>query len=159
VIDLPVLRPAVEETAKPSGDSTRLFPALARRRFLVIDDEPTLVDLLHTFLTQQGSSVDTAGSGNLGLQKLLKEDYDAIVCDLRMPGLSGEELFRNLEEVKPAAMARFLFVTGDMLTDETRRFLESSGAAYVMKPFYLKDVARRLVAVVTGRRQDAPTEG
>ena len=155
-LDLPIVRSAVDEAPKPSGDSTRLFPALSRRSFLVIDDEPPLVDLLHTFLTQQGAAVDTASNGNIGLQKLLKQDFDAVICDMRMPGMAGDDLFRNLEEVKPEMMRRFLFVTGDILSDETKGFLEKCGAAHIMKPFYLKDVARRLQRIVTGQSAMGP---
>jgi PAS domain S-box-containing protein len=156
-IDLPILRPQTEVVEpRKAGESTRLFPALARRSFLVVDDEAALVDLLHAFLTQQGARVDVASNGALGLQKILKEDYDAVVCDLRMPGLSGDELFKNLEGVKPQIMKRFLFVTGDVLTGETREFLERSGCAHIAKPFYLKEIARHLARIAGGAQMPRP---
>ena len=112
---------------------------------LVVDDEPTLVDLQKEILEALGAVVVGAASGREAIEHLRKRAFDVIVTDLRMPGgVSGQDLFRWVESNAPQSAGRFVFVTGDNAGDGSRDFLESVGARCVMKPFTMEDYVRTM---------------
>jgi DNA-binding NtrC family response regulator len=86
--------------------------------------------------------VETALSGEIALKKLGARTYDLILSDVRMPGLDGPGLYREVERRHPNLVQRFIFVTGDALRPETRQFVDGSGILAVSKPFDLEAVRR-----------------
>jgi CheY-like chemotaxis protein len=82
-----------------------------------------------------GHRVDTAPNGTTALEKLRQRRYDVVLTDIRMPALDGPGLWREVERTHPDLARRFVFGTGDMLSPETRAFLEESGLPRVSKPF------------------------
>ena len=61
--------------------------------------------------------------------------FDAVIVDMRMPDLSGEQLYRQLETADPEHAARVIFTTGQLVDEQVRTFLASTGRPYVPKPF------------------------
>ena len=114
------------------------------RKLLVVDDEPSIVEVLVEILRGCGHEVDTAVNGRQALGKILRGSYDVVISDLKMPGMSGQELFREVSRSRPSMASRFLFSTGDAIARETREFLDEAGKPWIEKPF---DV-NRLVALV-----------
>ena len=89
----------------------------ALRRAIIIDDEAEIAVLLSEALRKAGYACDVAASGREA-QALIAAHagaYDAVVCDLRMPDMDGQTLFRWIEAHHPALCERTLFVTGDAL--------------------------------------------
>jgi CheY-like chemotaxis protein len=152
LISLPV-RPRPAETVAPSEISA---PEAGGRQehILVVDDEPGIAALLVEVLEHYGYRVQTAGDGAEALRLLEGHSYDLILSDTQMPGLNGIEFYRELERRHPALAGRMVFITGDLLNAEKRRFLESTGAPCLAKPFDLADVQRvvrrRLAEALTG---------
>ena len=72
------------------------------------------------------------------------EQFDVIVTDLRMPGLDGQALYREIERRWPSQAERVVFVTGDTLSASLHEFVAHSGRPVIEKPFLPEDV-RRLV--------------
>ena len=71
----------------------------------------------------------------MALELLAEARFDAIVSDVRMPGLDGAGLWRAVRAQWPALARRMLFVTGDTLSPQARQLLDASGCASVDKPF------------------------
>lgn len=69
-------------------------------RILVIDDEPMLLDLLKEYLSDGRYIVDTAEDGILGLKKIQAQEYDLIITDIKMPGLSGDQILDYVKNGK-----------------------------------------------------------
>ena len=69
-------------------------------RILVIDDEPMLLDLLKEYLSDGKYMVDTAEDGILGLKKIQAQEYDLIITDIKMPGLSGHQILDYVKNGK-----------------------------------------------------------
>ena len=67
---------------------------------------------------------------------------ELVLLDISLPGMDGVELFHEIERRFPTLSKRIIFVTGDVLDVEKRRFLESSGAPFLMKPVDLGEVRR-----------------
>jgi two-component system, sensor histidine kinase and response regulator len=125
-------RPAATDTAPPVGTKT----------ILVVDDERDLAEILGEALGREGHRVEIAGNGAEALRRLEQRGYDLVVSDTKMPVMDGAELFHEIERRFPLLSKRVIFLTGDVLDAEKRRFLESSGAPFLTKPFDLGEVRR-----------------
>jgi signal transduction histidine kinase/ActR/RegA family two-component response regulator len=138
-ITLPVTeRPASADT--PSATDTA--PSGGTKTILVVDDERDLAEILVEALGREGHRVEIAGNGADALRRLEQHGYDLVVSDTKMPVMDGVELFHEIERRFPLLRKRIVFVTGDVLDAEKRRFLESSGAPFLTKPFDLGEVRR-----------------
>jgi signal transduction histidine kinase len=143
-IELPVAAPASDEVSAPES---RPVATLAPQRILVVDDEPDVAGVLSELLESDGHTVDTARNGKEALERIAQRPYDVILSDTKMPTLDGEGLFRELERRHPALRRRLAFITGDVLNETKRAFLERMGTPVLSKPFELndiRDVVRRL---------------
>ncbi|MCD4718410.1 MAG: response regulator [Desulfobacula sp.] len=67
---------------------------------LIIDDEPPILDLLSESLTRNGYDVDTVESGEKGIKKIESNNYSLIFTDIKMPGLSGEQVLQYLKHIQ-----------------------------------------------------------
>ncbi len=121
-------------------------PAPASRRVLVVDDEAGLRRIVRRYLEGRGHRVDEAGSGAEALERVAAAAYDTVLLDLKMPEMTGDELFRILRERHPETAARVVFATGDVISPARKAFLDGSGRPAFEKPFDLGEVA----AVVEG---------
>jgi signal transduction histidine kinase len=138
-ITLPVtVRPASADTSR----ATDTAPPVGTTRILVVDDERDLAETLVEALGREGHRVEIAGNGADALRRLEQHGYDLVVSDTRMPVMDGVELFHEIERRFPMLSKRIIFVTGDVLDTEKRRFLESSGTPFLTKPLDLGEVRR-----------------
>jgi signal transduction histidine kinase len=138
-IALPVLaRPASPDRSSAAETAT----PVGTRRILVVDDERELAEVLVEALGREGHRVEIACHGADALRRLEQHSYDLVVSDTKMPVMDGIELYRELALRFPALSKRIIFVTGDVLDAEKRRFLEASGAPFLTKPFDLGEIRR-----------------
>src|SRR3989449_6681461 len=93
---------------------TTLFRSLDGLRVLLVDDEEGVRRPMARFLTRRGAAVDEASDGEAALAQLGLHEPDVILADLRMPRMSGVELFARLEDERPHLAARVLFLSGDV---------------------------------------------
>jgi CheY-like chemotaxis protein len=150
-VDLPLSQaePMEEPTLRPLLGPT---PGTSARRgkVLLVDDEPDIRRSISKFLTRSGWEVDLADSGEEGLRHVAEGGYEAVLCDLRMPGMSGHEFYRRLQAAGSPAIERLVFMTGDVLSPEASRFLQEAARPVLSKPFALKDLTEVLAQVVPG---------
>jgi len=125
-------------------------------RILVVDDDPAVAELLAEFLSDEGHEVDVAENGKVALARMETTRYDVVLSDLRMPELDGPGLYRKVSQRFPEMIERFVFVTGDSLTPETRAFLEHSSAPHLSKPLSIEEL-HRVVQRIIGGPLDAAT--
>jgi signal transduction histidine kinase len=138
-------------TAAPGAPApgAALAPALPAT-VLVVDDEPSVLELQMAILDSLGASVTGVSSGSEAISCLEERQFDLIVSDLRMPGLvSGKELYRWVERNRPGAVDGFVFVTGDLI--EETAFLEHVEARRVLKPFTMDEYVTALRETLHGR--------
>lgn len=147
-VELPV---ADAIPAVPPPDPTAASPVAAvvegRGRLLVVDDEPDIVELVTLYFESLGWQVSSATDGRKALEVLESRTFDALIVDLRMPGMDGAEFYRTLARSRPELAARVVFATGDVGDTDSARFIEQTGAELVHKPFDLQTLER----VVSGR--------
>jgi CheY-like chemotaxis protein len=102
---------------------------------LVVEDEPDVSDTLCELLQREGYAVTTAPDGAAALTAIDQADFDLIISDLRMPNISGPELYARLSEAKPHLLPRIGFVTGDTLGSSMTDFLRVCARPVLEKPF------------------------
>ena len=90
--------------------------------------------------------MDAAGSGAEAYALLERRRYDVLLLDLRMPDTGGDAIYQELVERDPFHASRVIFLTGDVQSDASQRFIEGSGRAHVTKPFTFDELTRAVFA-------------
>jgi two-component system NtrC family sensor kinase len=132
VIELPIVAP------RPTGEfqSAPASHLVADRlHVLVVDDEASVRVALQRYLSSKGHEVETTASGREALARMREDAFDAVIIDMRMPDVSGEQLFGELKARDPSYAERVIFTTGQLVDDSVRTFLASTGRPCVPKPF------------------------
>lgn len=135
---------ATEQVRSTADDDSA--PGTARGSVLVIDDEPDVADLIASVLQRDGYRVTTVASAEDGLTSL-PGDFDVILSDLNMPGLSGRDFLTSVRERWPGLEDRIGFITGDTMSPGAEQFLVLAGRPYLEKPVSPADL-RRLTAEI-----------
>src|SRR2546428_5211389 len=91
-LEMPIRHEIEPEQVQPVRSSEG--QCLRGKQILVIDDEIHITELIFDVLARQGAKIDLANSGMDALAQIKKKDYDVIICDQRMPGISGQRLYR-----------------------------------------------------------------
>lgn len=135
--------PAVGAEAPVPATMTSAVPAarpLRRgKRALVIDDEDWILRLIESVLRAEGFEIDAAAGGEAGRACLARQSYDVILCDLRMPGVSGLQLYEEVKRGNAETAGRFIFMTGDVVSETSREFLKDQ-KRFLTKPFSPRDL-------------------
>jgi len=127
-------------------------PTLARGKLLVIDDEVAITQVLRGAL-EPDYAVTTVNSGNEALRILAeRSDFDAVLCDLTMLGLSGMEVYAAAVRQRPALERRFLFITGGAFTPQAQAFVETHRARCIVKPFDIPSLRDRIAERILDAR-------
>lgn len=151
-VELPVSDTGLTQALpKPPERTFAPSASAAGASVLVVEDEAALGAAVAEALADAGFVVDRAGDGVEALERVATREYDAIVCDLKMPRLDGPSFYRELEQRNAPQARRILFVTGDVAGTDAERFLEETGCRWLPKPFRLKDLLRTAADVITGR--------
>ncbi len=109
--------------------------AVEFKAILLVDDEKQLAVALQWILADENFFVDVAYDGEEALMKVKANDYDAVVCDVMMPRVRGDELYRKAIELRPHLADRFIFITGFAADPQVNLFLTRHDVKYLLKPF------------------------
>ena len=123
---------------------------MPRARILVVDDEPTIRDVLASYLRHEGYETITAGDGPSAVEADLRHDPDLLVLDVLMPGYDGLQVMARVRQRRPVPI-----VLLTSRTEERDRIngLRLGADDYVVKPFSPREVVARVHAVL--RRVDS----
>jgi PAS domain S-box-containing protein len=147
LIRLPAAGDAEPEIARSSPIPQEVVrPA----RVLIVEDEPALARALAEEIGRQ-HEVTVAPGAEAALARLQAARFDVVLCDLRMPGMSGESLYARVEEKDPDQADAFVFMTGVGFGADVERFLKDSGRPVLEKPFPAR-AALEVIAKVRKRR-------
>jgi CheY-like chemotaxis protein len=118
------------------------------KHVLVVDDDIELALTYQASLQVHGYRVSTAADGVEALQLVLKNDVDAILCDLNMPELSGDLLYVEISRARPYLLKRFIFVTGNANDPLYESFLQKVKAPVLTKPVSIDHLLGKLKSVL-----------
>ena len=132
------------------------MPFLLRKRILIVDDDPALLEALPEalLLRIEELEIDTAASAATALEQIERTDYDAIIADIKMPGINGLELLQRVRALRPETPT--LLITGFGEHDLVLQALRGGAYDYIQKPInrdYFVAVLKRALQMVYLRRQ------
>ena len=123
--------------------------AIEFKAILLVDDDKQLAAALQWILADQSFMVDVVNDGEEALLKIKANQYDAVVCDVMMPQLRGDQLYLRAKELRPELADRFIFITGYAANPQVNLFLTTTQCKYLLKPFLVQrliDCVRQLLA-------------
>ncbi|HJW08930.1 MAG TPA: response regulator, partial [Holophagaceae bacterium] len=118
-------------------------------RVLLVDDESAILDCMAEALEAWGHAPTSCSRGEEAVQALKAHDYDLVISDIRMPGLSGIDLFNWIQVNRPQLKGHVLFTTGDAFDGTTLDFLDQHGLKHLPKPFDLRQLQRSVTEMLT----------
>jgi len=148
IIRLPI---APDQIAEPGESLKKTVPHPGPLSILVVDDEEMILDFYYHFLTQLGHTPHLVKSVKEALQSLESAEYDLIISDIKIPGINGETFYDLLKTSHSPLTKRFIFVTGDILSERINRVLKENHICVLHKPFVLSQLERTIHMVVPAR--------
>ena len=142
VIRLPAFLDEVVHSIRPDLRLMR-----ERASVLVVEDELLLGRALAEQIGEV-HDVKVATGGEEALALMTDGRFDAVLCDLKMPGMSGEDLYRHVERANPEQARRFLFMTGVGFGADIERFLVEANATMLEKPFPIERALSAIANVI-----------
>lgn len=115
-------------------------------RVLVVEDEPGIANFIRDGLSEEGFAVDIAGDGITGYEMAVSNEYDIILLDWMLPGISGIELLRRLRNEKKDVPV--IFLTAKDTVQDTVFGLDSGANDYIKKPFAFAELLARIRAQI-----------
>ena len=141
-----VTLPAARATAAAEPGAASIPPQ--RARILLVEDDPLVARAVQRILGEEHEVTSVTG-GRSALRALAAGRYDAILCDLMMPEMSGMELHAELSRTRPELTERMAFLSGGAFTEAAREFLARVPNPQIEKPFdpkTLRELVGRLLA-------------
>jgi DNA-binding response OmpR family regulator len=121
-------------------------------RLLIVEDEPGIARFLKEGLEEEYYAVDVAPDGKIGLDHAMTNDYDLIMVDWMIPGLSGVEVCRQIRQAGNSVP--IIFLTARDTIEDVVFGLECGANDYIRKPFEFEEVLARIRVQLRGNAQD-----
>jgi len=119
---------------------------MGNKRILVVDDEPTMVELLREILSRAGHVVDAADCGTAAIDLVRERIYDAAILDFQLPDTNGVMLHRQIRQLDEELADNTLFISGLTQSDSDLDYFHAFGRGFLAKPFRPSAVLESLEA-------------
>jgi putative nucleotidyltransferase with HDIG domain len=139
----------MSDSARSGSLSNRVIGGPETKRLLIVDDEETIRLALSKFLRSRGFDAETAESGQAALALLKQERYSIMLCDIRMPGMSGLELVPRARALYPDLAVIMLSAVNDIPT--ATESISAGAMEYLTKPVDLLDLLAAIERVANRR--------
>jgi two-component system, NtrC family, response regulator AtoC len=120
-----------------------------KKKILVVDDDEEMRSLLQDFFADEGLLPFSAENGSEAFRKMAGEDFDVVITDIRMPGLSGLEILPKMKRMQPQAFILAITAFGD--EEVKQKALERGAGAYLEKPIQLQQLRGLLRKILDPR--------
>jgi PAS domain S-box-containing protein len=138
IVELPLI--TEEKQLEPTEPIMEEPKKITKAKILVVDDEPVIRKFVSQMLGEQGHTVETVDNAADALKMVKSKRYRLILLDIKMPGMSGLELYKQFQKIAPSLTKRVVFITGDVMGKRTLAFLDKTKTPYMMKPFDAKQL-------------------
>lgn len=126
-------------------------------RILIIEDNPDILANLYGYFEPLGYELDNARDGINGSRLAESNNYDCVILDIMLPGISGFQVCRNLREIVHSSIPILMLTARDTLEDKVTGF-DAGADDYLVKPFSLVELEARVKALIR-RAKPAPYGG
>lgn len=124
------------------------MPAVAKKKILVVEDEPDYRVLLREILGKAGYAVSDASTGETGLSLYRAESPDLLLLDVMLPDMTGFDFCEKIRTGQIRPRTPILFCTVRSAVSQLARGVKSGGTDYVLKPFVPEDLLARVRAAL-----------
>ncbi|WP_319759710.1 response regulator [Maridesulfovibrio sp.] len=111
-------------------------------RVLIVDDEDRFRQTTVRMLKDKGYAVDEAADGSIALEKLAAGDFDVVLLDIKMPGLSGEETFHKIKQNCFDVVT--VFLSGHVSISRAVDLIQHGAFDYILKPASFQDIVKKV---------------
>lgn len=119
-------------------------PGSGCRKILIIEDEPTIRNVLYVLLAKSGCEGTVAYSGQQALSLIGRESFDAVLLDLRCSNLAADEVVAQIKEIQPKLVGRVLVITGEVADAKTLELIERFSLTHISRNRLIQDILERL---------------
>ncbi|MBE3040656.1 MAG: response regulator [Chloroflexi bacterium] len=144
IITLPITHLAEKAAARSEAVTPTPPGKVKSARVLIVDDEEAIRLLVSTILSQNECAADATGDAGEAFAKLESTSYDIVLMDIRMPGMSGMEMYARVIDKHPELTGKVIFMTGDSSDSTTRAFLEQNKLTFLTKPFDIETLLKKV---------------
>jgi len=116
------------------------------RKILVIEDDKKMRDGLVEILANEGYNVESAENGQVGLEKIKKNEFDVVLTDLIMPVMGGMEVLMEIKRIKPGI--NVIIITGFGTIENAVDAIKAGASDYITKPFKIDEVETKIRMVL-----------
>ena len=148
-VEFPVAPDSTEGEGDRPIEPAELASVALGRRVLVIDDDNAIRELVAATLSRAGHHVVGQSDARAALGLTKRANFDIVLVDIKMPGMSVQEFYRELLQKAPDMLSRLVFMTGDTASKRTQEFLEWAERPVIEKPFTIETL-RRVIAHESG---------
>ena len=129
-----------------------------KARILVIENEPAVLMMVVSRLTQAGCDVEAAWNAQAGMQKARTGDFDLITLEIDLPGMNGFEMCRRLKGNSRLSDTPVVFVSWRDSFEDQQQGLELGAADYITKPFEMTDFIFRIISNAKPKDNSDPVQ-
>ncbi|MCK5119045.1 MAG: response regulator [Candidatus Latescibacteria bacterium] len=115
---------------------------------LIVDDDPTLLDMVRTFLTDEGYKTATCKNGTEALERIASGGLDLVILDLKLPDVDGYEICKKIRRDPDTEHLPIIMLTGYTTVEDKIRGIEGGADDYITKPFNLSELKARIEMVL-----------
>lgn len=118
------------------------------RRVLIIEDEPSIRNILYVLLAGWGCESDVAYSGQQALAMISRKKFDAVLLDLRCNNLGTEEIVSQIKDIRPSLVGRVLVITGEVTDPQSMELIERHLLPHVPRARLMSELWAKLRAIL-----------
>ena len=119
-------------------------------RVLVVEDDEKSRRLLVDVLAHHGFEVDAVETGEQGVESSRRQQPDAVLLDIQLPGISGFEVLRMLRQIAAGRPLPIVAVTASVMDQDRTKIMEAGFDAYVAKPVNIRELLQTLRSLLGG---------
>ena len=127
-----------------------------KKRILVVEDDEEMRSLLKDFIEAEGFEIDSVGNGSEAFRILVRELFDLVITDIRMPGLTGLDIIPGIKKLQPETP--IIAITAFGSEEVHRRAMERGATAYLEKPLRFHELKTMIHEIMSSKARNRGDE-
>ena len=127
-----------------------------KKRILVVEDDEEMRSLLKDFFEEEGFEIDSVSNGSEAFRILVRELFDLVITDIRMPGLTGLDILPGIKKLQPEAP--IIVITAFGSEEVHRRAIERGATAYLEKPLHFHELKTMIHEIISSKAKNRGDE-
>lgn len=122
--------------------------AIKNKKILIVDDVPSMLSIMKAFLKDVGFfRLATANDGKEAIGKMTRTQFDLVICDWNMPGMSGLEILKTIKTDDSLGSPAFMMVTASSEMDKVKEAVANGIDEYIVKPYQANLLYEKIISI------------